>query len=191
MKPKKDNSRSIGPVIILGAAFLIILTVFLIGQKGGPVDQGNNTNIYNDNVSGILANASIDCPYSDSGIPLCELTPAERHNEELKDQLNRELAGMQNAADDTDLYAPVKKPSPAVVIYATSSVRLMVAIPGSDHASLVAEDLKNVEGITDVYWSPPNLYDIKYDPSMTSVDKILSRDIFKKYNASVVSPKKL
>jgi|WetSurMetagenome_2_1015567.scaffolds.fasta_scaffold286891_1 hypothetical protein len=185
MKPKKDN-RSIGTVIIVGAAFLIFVTVFLLSQKGSTGSLLTNDTL-GINISGKPGNASVNCPTSDSGIPLCELTPEQREKEELKDRLNRELAGMQNEADDADPYAPVKKPAQGIALSATSSVRLRVAIPGSDHASLVAEDLRNDNGIADVYWSPPNLYDIKYDSARTSVGKILARDIFKRYNATVVN----
>jgi hypothetical protein len=184
MKPKKDN-RSIGPGVIAGVAFLIVVTVLLLSQKGNTGSLRTNDTLVI-NISGKPGNSSVDCPISDSGIPLCELAPADRQNEELKDRLNRELAGMQIGRDDADPYAKVKKPAQEIALSASSTVRLKVAIPGSDYASLVAEDLKKDNGIADVYWSPPNLFDIKYDSSRTSVGEILARDIFKRYNATVV-----
>jgi hypothetical protein len=185
MKPKR-NSRSIGSNVIAGIAFLIIITAFLLGPKGTTKEAPFDTT-YADNVSGKADNQSTDCPDSSSGIPLCELTPDQRQKEELKDRLNRELEGMLNGTQDDDPYAPAKKPSMGVIISPTNSVRLKVGIPAYDHASLVAEDLKNAKGISDIYWSPPDLFDIKYDAAMTSVDEILSREILRRYNASVVS----
>jgi hypothetical protein len=185
MKPKKDNNRSIGAITIVGAAFLILSTVYLINLIGSPENlRANNT--YTDNVSWEPVNESMDCPDSSSGIPLCELSAGQREKEELMDRLNEELARMRNGTEESDPYAPVKKPAAAVII-STNSVRLKVGIPASDHASLIAEDLKNAAGVSDIYWSPPDLFDIKYDAARTSVDVILSRDIFRRYNASVVS----
>jgi hypothetical protein len=94
---------------------------------------------------------------------------------------------MQNVTQNADPYAPGTKETTADIIVPTTSVRLIVALPGSDYADLVAENLKNADGITDVYWSPPNKFDIKYDAARIDLSRILAMDIFKKYNASVVS----
>ena len=185
-KKKKDSTKKVSIAIIGTCLILFAVYLFLARAEKGVIESNISLE---GNVTDKVDNVSKDCPVSSTGIRLCELSPEQREREELKDRLNAELLGKQNTTDDTDPYAPVNKPSQEIAISATSSVRLKVAIPGSDHAMLVAEDLKNVYGITDVYWSPPNLYDIKYDSARTSVDGILSRDIFKKYNASVVSSK--
>lgn len=184
-KKRKGDTKRIFIVVI--TTCLILFAAYLILTRTGTDVIESNNNL-EEKVTGEMDNASENCPVSSSGIRLCELSPEQREREELKDRLNRELLSKQNATEDTDPYAPVKKPA-GIVISPTSSVRLMVAIPGSDYASLVAENLKNIDGVSDVYWSPPNLFDIKYDAARTSVGKILSMDIFKKYNASVVSPK--
>ena len=185
-KKKKNSTRKIS-IAIIGTCLILFAAYLFLARTGKDVIESNIS--LEGNVTDKMVNGSKDCPVSPAGIRLCELSPEQREREELMDRLNDELLGKENATEDSDPYAPVKKPSREIAISATSSVRLKVAIPGSDHAMLVAEDLKNVYGITDVYWSPPNLYDIKYDSARTSVEGILSRDIFKKYNASVVSSK--
>jgi hypothetical protein len=183
-KKRKDRSKRI-TVAVIGACLILLVAYLIFSRAGTNVIESNNEET--DNLAEEKDNSSGNCPVSSAGIPLCELSPEQREREELKDRLNLELSRMQNGSEDADPYAPVKKPSGGVIISPTSSVRLKVLIPGSDHASLVAEDLKNLAGVSDVYWSPPNLYDIKYDAKRTSVGEILGRDIFKRYNASVVS----
>ena len=180
----RNNTKGIS-IVIIGACLVIFAAYLFLNRTGTDIIESNIS--LEEKAVDKMDNSSENCPVSSTGIPLCELSPEQREREELKDRLNGELSRMQNGTEDTDPYAPIKKP--AGVISPTSSVRLKVAIPGSDHAMLVAEDLKNVDGITDVYWSPPNLYDIKYDATRTTVGGILSREIFKKYNASVMSSK--
>jgi len=182
-KKKRKNNTKRRSIATIGTCLILFAAYLLLTRTGTEVNESINKEADNETES--MNDLSENCPVSSSGIRLCELPAEQREREELKDRLNKELLRMQNGTQDTDPYAPVKKFS-AEIISPTSSVRLMVAIPGSDHASLVGEDLKNVPGISDVYWSPPNLFDIKYDTSRTSVGEILSRDIFRRYNASVV-----
>ena len=67
-----------------------------------------------------------------------------------------------------------------------SSLTLKVEIPCSGHASLISGDLKGLDGVADVKFRFPNYFDISYDSSKISQDKILSLDIFNTYKASVV-----
>jgi hypothetical protein len=181
-KKRKDKAKKIS-IAVIGACLILFAAYLILTRPESNVIESNNTN--RDKATDVIINQSENCPVSSTGIRLCELPPEQREREELKDRLNQELSRMLNGTEDADPYAPVKKP--AGIISPTSSVRLKVGIPSSDHASLVAEDLKNVVGVSDVYWSPPNLYDIKYDAARTSVGEILARDIFRRYNASVVS----
>jgi hypothetical protein len=181
-KNRKDNTIEIF-IAVIGMCLIFFAAYLLLARTGtGVIESDNNQS---EKVSEKIDNLPEDCPVSSGGIRLCDLPPEQREREELKDRLNRELSRMQNGTEDTDPYAPIIK-SPTQIILPTSSVRLRVAIPGSDYASLVAEDLKNQIGVSDVYWSPPNLFDIKYDSARTSVGEILERGIFQKYNASIV-----
>jgi hypothetical protein len=181
-KKRKDKAKRIS-IAVIGACLILFAAYLILTRPESKVIGSNNTD--SDKVNDEIINQSENCPVSSTGIRLCELPPEQREREELKDRLNLELSRMLNGTEDSDPYAPVKK-APTGIISPTSSVRLRVGIPSSDHASLIAEDLKNVAGVSDVYWSPPNLYDIKYDAARTSVGEILARDIFRRYNASIV-----
>jgi len=65
-----------------------------------------------------------------------------------------------------------------------SSMTLKVDIPCPGHAPLISSELKTIEGVTNVEFNFPNLFDVKYDSSKTSDDKILSLDVFKTYPAA-------
>lgn len=186
MERKNKKTSAQRTFIIIIAAFLILLAAFpLLSQtESRKSEQANDSSGGKENIK--AENTQAACPLSSTGINLCDLPLEQRQKQELTDRLNLELAAKQNVSDDSSQpVAQIKKI--AGDITASSSVRLKVAIPGYDHASLVAEDVKNLYGVADVYWSPPDLFDVKYDSSKTSVEGILSRDIFKKYNASVVS----
>jgi copper chaperone CopZ len=67
-----------------------------------------------------------------------------------------------------------------------SSITLKVEIPCPGHAPLVIDELKKIEGVEDVKFSFPNLFNVKYDPSKTSKEKLLSLEIFNTYKAVVI-----
>jgi copper chaperone CopZ len=67
-----------------------------------------------------------------------------------------------------------------------SSITLKVEIPCPGHAPLVIDELKKIEGVEGVKFSFPNLFDVKYDPSKTSKEKLLSLEIFSTYKAVVI-----
>jgi copper chaperone CopZ len=186
MERKNKKTSVQKTVIIIIAAFVVLLAAFLLlsQTKSQQAAQANDSSGGKETIK--AENTTTTCLLSSTGINLCDLPLEQRQKQELMDQLNLELAAKQNATTDSSQSATQIKKI-AGDITASSSVRLKVAIPGYDHASLVGEDLKNLYGVADVYWSPPDLFDVKYDSSKTSVRDILSRDIFKKYNASVVS----
>ena len=70
---------------------------------------------------------------------------------------------------------------------ALSSIKLTVDIPCSGHAPLISDELKKLEGISNVQFSLPNVFDVKYDSSKTTKQQILSLEVFKTYKATVLS----
>jgi hypothetical protein len=171
----------------LGAFSIILLCIFIFfGRTGGLIDPPpDGTDAANEQTGNIYKVSGI-CPASSSGILLCELPPEQREKEELKDRLNQMLAekmNLETTPDTSIAKIKAREDTPAV----QADIRLKASIPTYDHADLVAEKLKNIDGILVVYWSPPNIFDIKYDPSRLSPADILSESILKEYNASIVS----
>lgn len=72
-------------------------------------------------------------------------------------------------------------------IYASglSAGVLKVQIPCSGHAPLVISEIKKDSGVDSVYFKMPNLFEIKYNPEKTSLNKIASLDIFKDFKATI------
>jgi len=62
---------------------------------------------------------------------------------------------------------------------------LSVEIPCSGHSFLIISELKKVNGVSDVRFTMPNIFEIKYDASLTSVEKITSLDVFKTYKVTI------
>lgn len=67
-----------------------------------------------------------------------------------------------------------------------SSIVLEVNIPCPGHAFLISTEIKKVNGVKDVKFSLPNLFEISFDPQETNKEKILSLEIFKSFEAKVV-----
>jgi copper chaperone CopZ len=84
--------------------------------------------------------------------------------------------------------ANLNRVQPFALIEATplSSVTLKVDIPCPGHASLISNELKKIDGVEDVKFSFPNLFDVKYNPSKTSKEKLLSLQVFNTYKAVVI-----
>lgn len=66
------------------------------------------------------------------------------------------------------------------------SVNLKVAIPCPGHAPLISGELKKIDGVINVAFSFPNNFEVTYDSTKTSEQKILSLEVFKTYKASVL-----
>jgi len=79
------------------------------------------------------------------------------------------------------------KPAKVKEIASLSSIILKVNIPCSGHAPLITQELKKIEGVLDVKFTIPNLFDVKYDPSKTSKEKLLSLEVFNTYKAMVIN----
>jgi len=67
-----------------------------------------------------------------------------------------------------------------------SSIKLQVDIPCSGHAPLISNELKTINGVSEVQFNFPNIFDVKYDPAKTSKQQILSLEVFKTYKATVL-----
>ena len=67
-----------------------------------------------------------------------------------------------------------------------STIKLQVSIPCSGHASLITDELKKVDGVTGVKFSLPNIFDVTFDSAKATQQQILSLDVFKSYQATVL-----
>jgi len=67
------------------------------------------------------------------------------------------------------------------------SLRLQVNIPCSGHASLIKGELMKVDGVKSVRFDLPNIFEVGYDATTTSKEKIMSIGIFKDYPAKEVA----
>jgi hypothetical protein len=82
---------------------------------------------------------------------------------------------------------PVAAISAQTPVANLASIKLQVNIPCSGHAPLITDELKKVNGVTNVKFDFPNYFDVSYDPAKTTKEQILSLDVFSTYKASVVS----
>jgi uncharacterized membrane protein YgcG len=71
-------------------------------------------------------------------------------------------------------------------IQALSTITLKVDIPCPGHAPLISNELKTL-GVSDVKFSFPNNFDVKYDPNRLTKESILGLDVFKEYKATVIT----
>lgn len=67
-----------------------------------------------------------------------------------------------------------------------SSATLKVAIPCSGHAPLIMTELKKINGVADVKFKFPNLFEVAYDQAQASENDLLSLVIFQEYQATIV-----
>jgi len=69
----------------------------------------------------------------------------------------------------------------------TSLLSIEVDLPCPGHAPLVTNELKTIEGVNGSAYSFPNKFDIYYNNSLTSKEKILSLNVFKEFSAKVIN----
>lgn len=69
-------------------------------------------------------------------------------------------------------------------LFSLKTLLITVDIPCSGHAPLITDELKKINGVTQVKFSLFNNFLITYDSSITSKKEILDLDIFKTYKAS-------
>jgi len=65
------------------------------------------------------------------------------------------------------------------------NISLEVKIPCSGHSFLIIGELKKIEGVGNIKFRMPNIFDIEYNPSLTSIEKITSLEVFKTYTANI------
>lgn len=68
---------------------------------------------------------------------------------------------------------------------AGANLTLEVQIPCSGHASLIMGELKKLDGIGNVKFRMPNLFDVSYNPQKTTPEKIAGLEIFKEFKVVV------
>ncbi len=66
-----------------------------------------------------------------------------------------------------------------------SSIEISAQIPCSGHAPLIIGELKKENGIGAIFFKMPNIFTIKYDPTIISPEKITSLDVFNNYKATI------
>lgn len=71
-------------------------------------------------------------------------------------------------------------------ILGLSSESVRVNIPCTGHAPLIISELRRVDGIIDVNFKFPNIFEIKYDPKKVTNDQILNLEIFKNFKAEEI-----
>ncbi len=67
-----------------------------------------------------------------------------------------------------------------------SSVTLQVNIPCPGHAPLITGELKTISGVASTRFDFPNIFTVSYEPGTTSVDEMLSLEVFGSYPATVI-----
>jgi len=67
-----------------------------------------------------------------------------------------------------------------------SSIKLEVDIPCPGHAPLISQELKSINGVLEVKFSLPNIFEVKYDPTKVTKQQILSLEVFKTFRATVL-----
>lgn len=67
-----------------------------------------------------------------------------------------------------------------------STIKLKVDIPCPGHAPLISGELKTLSGVAGIQFSFPNVFDVQYDSTKTTKQDILSLEVFKTYQATVL-----
>lgn len=67
----------------------------------------------------------------------------------------------------------------------TNNLIISVQIPCSGHAPLIIDELKNINGISSIYYKLPNIFEIKYNSNTVSEKEIISSDIFNDFKATI------
>jgi len=66
-----------------------------------------------------------------------------------------------------------------------NTLTLSVAIPCPGHAPLITDELKKIDGVIKVEYTPISTFKVYYDPTKTTKQKILGIQIFQEYKATV------
>ncbi|MBU7015856.1 MAG: hypothetical protein HXS43_13620 [Theionarchaea archaeon] len=82
--------------------------------------------------------------------------------------------------------ASVQGIGPASDIHALSFVRMSVDIPCPGHAPLISEELRSLPGVATIQFGFPHYFNIGYDSSETSLQEMLSLEVFQVYETTVM-----
>lgn len=74
----------------------------------------------------------------------------------------------------------------SIINQSQSLLALKVQIPCPGHAPLITDEINKIGGVKSVKFKFPNLFDVIYDSSKTSQEKILSLGVFETYKAEVI-----
>jgi len=66
-----------------------------------------------------------------------------------------------------------------------NTITLDVAIPCPGHAPLITDELKKLDGVIKVEYSPIKTFKVYYDPVKITKEKILELEVFKEYKATI------
>lgn len=66
-----------------------------------------------------------------------------------------------------------------------AEISLKVEIPCSGHAPIIMDELKKDSGIKNIVFKNPNIFQISFDPQVTTAQKITAMEIFKTYKAYI------
>ena len=78
------------------------------------------------------------------------------------------------------------KDNSTVVGQATNSLAIKVDIPCSGHAPLIIDELKKLNGVDSIGYTPLNTFTVNYNSQLTNEAAILSLEIFKTYKATKI-----
>ncbi|MAG20464.1 hypothetical protein CL618_03465 [archaeon] len=84
------------------------------------------------------------------------------------------------------LLANVSAMPTGAVVGLDGGLKLKVKIPCPGHAPLITEELKTIDGVGNVRFSFPNVFDVEYDSSKTTEEEILALEVFETYKATVL-----
>ncbi len=82
--------------------------------------------------------------------------------------------------------ACTQTPTGNTIATGEQELTLEVDIPCPGHASLITQELYTIDGVVDVKYRLPDLYDITYDPTVTSEEEIKDLDVFNEYPCQAV-----
>lgn len=68
-----------------------------------------------------------------------------------------------------------------------SKLTIQVDVPCSGHAPLVIDELRKINGVQDVKFRLPDIFDVSYDSQKTSKEVIISADVFKDFPAKIIT----
>jgi len=66
-----------------------------------------------------------------------------------------------------------------------STVSLKVNIPCTGHSFLIIDEVKKDKGVAEVKFIAPDVFEIKYNPQGTTVEKIMAQEVFRTFKPEI------